>query len=62
VGIQLAPSEVCGNLGDWYNFETNVAKGLETIDQMPNLAPALASAFPGREQLEIVLGATRFEC
>jgi microsomal dipeptidase-like Zn-dependent dipeptidase len=48
--------EVCGNLGNRYSFEANMAKGLETIDQMPNLAPALASAFPGREQLEKVLG------
>lgn len=37
--------EITGNLGDWYQFDTNMAQGLDTIDQMPKLREAVASRF-----------------
>lgn len=33
--------EVSGGLGDWYAFETNMAAGLDTIEDMPNLTREL---------------------
>jgi membrane dipeptidase len=44
-GPQGAFPEVTGSLGDWYQFDTNMAEGLDTIDHMPKLREAVASCF-----------------
>lgn len=35
--------EVTARLGDWYRFDTNMAEGLDTIEEMPRLIDAVAS-------------------
>jgi membrane dipeptidase len=44
-GPQGSSPEVTGGLGDWYGFETNMAEGLETIEQMPNAINAVANRY-----------------
>jgi membrane dipeptidase len=34
--------EVTGGLGEWYRFDTSMAEGLDTIEQMPSVVDAVA--------------------
>jgi membrane dipeptidase len=48
--------EVSGNIGDWYSFDTNMAEGLETIEDMPNVVGALACRSYTTNVLNGILG------
>jgi membrane dipeptidase len=36
---------VTGGLGSWYGYDTNMAEGLDTIEQIPNVIDAVASRY-----------------
>jgi membrane dipeptidase len=48
--------EVTGSLGDWYCFETNMACGLETIEDMPNVVEALVHRGLDQNVMSGILG------
>ena len=44
-GPQGSFPEVTGGLGDWYRFDTNMAEGLDTIEQMPRVVDFVANRY-----------------
>jgi membrane dipeptidase len=48
---------VTGGLGEWYGYDTVIARGLETASLLPGLAPALLSRGHGDATISKILGA-----